>query len=211
MTIFEANANQMKTNLVLFIILILLSIFLSCSSEKSKNNSNDNNDSSITNSANIDSLSHQLMNTDTLIPEQSLSLCGVWHSSPNVGSGYTDLYIFTPDGRFEFRTNQMDCTQRLESYGGVWKFNSRKLELNIDEVCFYVGGHEELDETSCACGVTLIGAKTIKVKIKQLVPTIYPCYEAIKLNTESGEKRKILNIDNQTYYYIADNKKDLGL
>src|SRR5690348_16096241 len=49
------------------------------------------------------------------------SLVGVWQDAENVGSGYSNSYLFFKDGTYAFFASQMDCSKRLMAYHGKWK------------------------------------------------------------------------------------------
>ena len=58
-------------------------------------------------------------------------LPGVWQDSDIVGSGYTRLFLFYPDGRYLFLESQMDETARDREHSGYWRLEENSLILTV--------------------------------------------------------------------------------
>lgn len=104
-------------------------------------------------------------------------LVGIWHASPELGSGWSDAYLLGADGQAEFRANQMDCEKRLIGRSGRWSVKSSTLELRFSTEDRLEGGRIVVDETSCASGRTLIEAVEMVVEMES------PVVERIELVT----------------------------
>jgi hypothetical protein len=60
-------------------------------------------------------------------------LTGIWQDIPYWASRWSNSYAFFPDGRYTYRTNEMDCARREMSVSGQWVVRGQKLELTATE------------------------------------------------------------------------------
>lgn len=70
----------------------------------------------------------------------SEDMAGFWHGSPHVAAGYSKTYLLYPDGRFAYRTNQMDGSRRLLEFSGSWSLEGGFLVLRADSMEYLEGG-----------------------------------------------------------------------
>jgi hypothetical protein len=89
-----------------------------------------------------------LMASVVLGPRDALT--GVWHNSTCVGSGYSELYAFFPDGSFRWQENQMDGVAPVRVRWGNWALDHDCLVLSVDSVKVWEGGH--LEPAECSVG-----------------------------------------------------------
>jgi len=121
-----------------------------------------------------DNVNHLLGHVDTMIinrikhfesaykTDQNISvlpddLVGIWHASPMVAAGYSDLLYFFPDGRFEYAPNQMDWSQRLSGMYGTWQLDHNRLTLSVNTKAALVGGEIVEPTASCASEFAIEG------------------------------------------------------
>jgi hypothetical protein len=133
------------------------------------------------------------------------SLTGVWQDSENLGSGWSNSFLFFGDGNYSFFANQMDCSKRLMSYSGKWKISGEEeaIFMTIDERVIIEGGRMEKADGSCASDSMLVGGvqKTVKVTPEENVD--YAISKVYKDNA-SGIERKFIYIDAMKYWYFGD-------
>jgi hypothetical protein len=84
---------------------------------------------------------------------------GIWQNSPNMGSGWSDAYLFFDDGKFAFKANQMICDKRELSYSGTWEIVNSTLQIIILEKITLEGGDLVEATGSCASDFELVGAE----------------------------------------------------
>src|SRR5436853_1253916 len=68
------------------------------------------------------------------------SIVGVWQNQPALGSGWSNTYLFYPDGTFKFFYSQMDCAKRDVSYSGTYTVKGDALRLTKKDKVTVVGG-----------------------------------------------------------------------
>src|SRR5437016_13646942 len=68
------------------------------------------------------------------------SIVGVWQNQPALGSGWSNTYLFYPDGTFKFFYSQMDCAKRDVSYSGTYTVIGDALRLTKKDKVTVVGG-----------------------------------------------------------------------
>lgn len=128
------------------------------------------------------------------------SLSGVWQDAENVGSGYSNIYVFAPDGKYWYFTNSMDCAKRLVGFSGRYKINEDVLALTVSKRYYLEGGYMvPNDGTSCGSDSMLVGAsqKTIIFrKPKQLQYSISNIYHK--------EDRKFIYIEGMKFWLISN-------
>jgi len=85
------------------------------------------------------------------------TLVGVWQDNRYLASGWSDVYIFFPDGTFRFHYNQMNCTKRKLSYGGKWKLSGNHVQLTVTDEELLTNVAPDPDEgPDCITGDTVI-------------------------------------------------------
>jgi hypothetical protein len=85
-----------------------------------------------------------------LASDVSSSLVGVWQDSPDLAAGWSDTYVFFPNGRYTFHLNTMNCEKRLLSVSGRWSIRSHDIHLVADLKVEWEGGHLEPSSGDCA-------------------------------------------------------------
>lgn len=113
----------------LFVLLVL--ILVSACARK-KQTAADSDHSADTTSLSAQTTGQNPITTDDLV--------GVWQESPEVGSGYSDHYVFYSTGNFSFNYNQMVCDKRTIRYSGTWKLQRDSLYLTASDKTVIVGG-----------------------------------------------------------------------
>lgn len=93
-------------------------------------------------------------------------LVGVWQASAAMGSGWSDTYRFSPDGKFIFHANQMDCAKRIVSQSGTWTLKNNTIILTITERVVMVGGKLVPATGSCGSDYELVDAREEKMTRK---------------------------------------------
>lgn len=136
------------------------------------------------------------------------SLVGVWQDNEIVGSGWSNTFLFFGDGSYTFYVNQMDCSKRLVSYGGIWRISDveEAVIFRVDERVVVEGGKMEKSYGSCASDSMLTGGvnKTVKVTpLEQIDYSISKVYSEIS----GGLERKFIYIDGVKYWYFGEPKE----
>jgi hypothetical protein len=133
------------------------------------------------------------------------SLVGVWQDAENVGSGYSNSFLFFKDGTYAFFANQMDCSKRVKAYYGTWKVSGEEdaILLTTQSKIIVEGGKMEKSDGSCASDSMLIGGKEKTVKLN---PNEQVDYAISKIYTDDtkGLARKFIYIDAMKYWYLGD-------
>jgi hypothetical protein len=133
------------------------------------------------------------------------SLVGVWQDSENLGSGWSNTFLFFGDGTYKFYANQMDCAKRLMSYYGKWKVSGVEdaILLTIESKVMIEGGRMEKADGSCGSDSMLTGGTE---KIIAVSPNEEMDYSISKVYTDEtkGLARKFIYIDAMKYWYFGD-------
>ena len=95
------------------------------------------------------------------------SIVGVWQNQPTMGSGWSNTYLFFPDGTFKFYFSQMDCAKRDVSYSGLWNVKGDALRLTKKEKVSVVGGELKKSDGSCASDFMIVGGVEKRMKVKK--------------------------------------------
>lgn len=135
------------------------------------------------------------------------SLVGVWQDAENVGSGYSNSFLFFKDGNYAFFTSQMDCSKRLKAFYGTWKISGDEdaILLTTESKVIVEGGRMEKSDGSGSCGSdsVLIGGEEKTVKLQPVEVMDYAISKVYKDETKALE-RKFIYIDAMKYWYLGD-------
>jgi len=99
-------------------------------------------------------------------------LTGIWQDIPYWASRWSNSYAFFPDGRYTYRTNEMDCARREMSVSGQWVVRGQKLALTATEKIVRQGGKLEPATGSCASDNDLVDAQTVTVPVAGAVSAL---------------------------------------
>jgi hypothetical protein len=97
---------------------------------------------------------------------QDNNIVGVWQNESTKGAGWSNTYLFFPDGTFKFFYSQSDCAKRDVSYSGTWSVKDDELRLVKEERIIVVGGELQKSDSSCATGFMIVGGVEKKLKVK---------------------------------------------
>lgn len=96
-----------------------------------------------------------------VLPQQSDSLIGVWQDFDVVAAGWSNTFLFFPDGTFKFFYSQMDHRKRETGFSGWWKVDGDGLLLDVRARDILEGGRLVADETGGPRDSVLIDAVSI--------------------------------------------------
>lgn len=83
-------------------------------------------------------------------------LIGIWQPYPINAAMWTDTYAFYGNRRVIYRTNQMDCSGRLQWKIGNWRIANGRLWIEYFALCTQVGGKMVPSAGSCGSKYTLV-------------------------------------------------------
>jgi hypothetical protein len=93
-----------------------------------------------------------------------------WQDAAEMGSGWSNVYVFFQDGTYLYRTNLMVCAQRDRGHAGQWNVSGGTLTLTPMVEYHHVGGEVVPDDTSCADGFTIHGGEEHAISIENSLP-----------------------------------------
>jgi hypothetical protein len=133
------------------------------------------------------------------------SLVGVWQDAENLGSGWSNSFLFFKDGNYAFFANQMDCSKRLKAYYGTWKISTVEdaILLSTDSKVIVEGGKMMKADGSCGSDSMLIGGqeKTIVLSPKEELDY---AISKVYFDDTKALQRKFIYIDAMKYWYMGD-------
>lgn len=120
-------------------------------------------------------------------------LIGIWHASPVVAAGYSDLLYFFPDHTFRIAYNQMDWGRRLTGMSGHWSLDGSVLIIKVEEKSVIVGGEIVEPTASCASDFAIEGGESKILVIDPAKMYVYPIggLEIQDLGAAEMQMRKI--------------------
>jgi len=86
------------------------------------------------------------------------SLVGVWQDLDVVAAGWSNTFLFFPDGSFKFFYSQMDHRKRETGFSGTWHVEGDGLLLDVAQRELLEGGRLVPDETGRLSDSVLVDA-----------------------------------------------------
>ena len=140
-------------------------------------------------------------------PEQ-WKLVGIWQDSPEMGAGWTDVFVFTEDGHFQFYINQMSCASRTLSYSGRYSLgpgeDGKELKLLIDEETRLVGGETVPADGSCYSDSMIVNGVEDLIEYKRPHVLNIPISEIKKKEKDDVERRQVVINDVEYWQFSED-------
>jgi hypothetical protein len=131
-------------------------------------------------------------------------LVGVWQDIELVASGWSNTFLFFPDGSYRFYYNQMDCMKRVIMHSGTWKIKDDGLVIKIKNRKILEGGQIVTSNTSCDStiinGIEII--KKVSPSEKEIL-SISPLYF-----DKQNDKHKIY-LDAISFWRFSDKPDEL--
>lgn len=135
------------------------------------------------------------------------SIVGVWQNMPTMEKGWSNTYLFFPDGTFKFFYSQMDCAKRDVSYSGLWNIKGDALRLTRMEKVSVVGGELQKSDGSCASDFMIVGGVEKKQRVKKNKREVCSVSDVYK---DEGENPKdIIYIDAIKFWRFSNNPDEV--
>jgi hypothetical protein len=136
-------------------------------------------------------------NTQAQITKKQLN--GTWQAeSPDIGSGYGELYKFYLDGGFSYSPYQYDGLKRIISIKGTYEIKGKELLLTTTSTEEIVGGNLTRDPFITTNDSWAIkGGKLVEVKLNPV-----DHYLTIELNRDTTHSEPSILIDNRPFYRL---------
>ena len=135
------------------------------------------------------------------------SIVGVWQNQPALGGGWSNTYLFFPDGSFKFFYSQMDCAKRDVSYSGIWNVIGDALRLTKMEKVSVVGGELQKSDGSCATDFMIVGGVEKRTKVKRKKKEVCSISDVYK---DEGENPKdIIYIDAIKFWRFSNSPEEV--
>lgn len=133
------------------------------------------------------------------------SLVGAWQDSENMASGWSNTFVLSADGTYKFFTNQMDCSQRLVSYGGKWRVSDveEAIHLTVETRRVINGGTMQKSDGSCGSDSMLTGGTQVNMIVNPAEDMDYALSKVYTDETK-GLIRKFIYIDAIKYWYMSN-------
>ena len=147
--------------------------------------------------------SQGLASVTTLPGANPAELHGVWQDSDMVGSGYTRLFLFYPDGRYLFLENQMDDVTREREHSGKWRLDHKTLILTVLQRVTLVGGKVEQggEEAFLVTDEHLIDAEA---ELQQVEPAEEIRLAVEEANMDPDDGYCSMRLEGALYYQLTD-------
>jgi len=113
------------------------------------------------------------------ISNEERQLVGIWQDFRGAAAGWGHVFIFYPNGIFVERFSQNDCSKRLLSKTGKWKYYNNELTLLFTHKAIAEGGRFVAGMGSCVnddlveSRPTLIESKSTKKHHIKITPDKY--------------------------------------
>jgi hypothetical protein len=129
------------------------------------------------------------------------NLVGVWQEgTPEVSSGYHNVYQFNIDGTFKFKTDEYFGLKRIISINGKYKRIKNALALTILSTTEVVGGSLERSTTSGEASDSweIVGGEVKTLALPKMV-SVNVIVESKKSDSDDAE---LILLDKRKYYKI---------
>lgn len=136
-------------------------------------------------------------NTQAQITKKQLN--GTWQAeSPDIGSGYGELYKFYLDGKFSYSPSENDGLKRIISIKGTYEIKGKELLLTTTSTEEKVGGNlTRVPFITTNDSWAIKEAKLVEVKLNPVVH-----YLTIELNRDTIHSEPSILIDNRPFYRL---------
>ena len=129
------------------------------------------------------------------------NLIGVWQeATPEVSSGYHNVYQFNVDGTFKFKTDEYFGLKRVISINGKYTFVKGTLNLTVLSTTELIGGNVERSMTSGEASDSweIVGGEVKTFILPKAINTNI-IVEAKKSDNDDAE---LILLDKRKYYKI---------
>lgn len=137
-----------------------------------------------------------------------LGMRGVWQDSEELGSGWSNCFLFYDNGSFKFFFSQMDCAKRVVSYSGKWKIKSDTLRLTVKGKTIIKGGKLIASEGSCGSDSMITGGRLTKLKLDPPEKLVFAIGKVTSEDLD-GITREVIFINNKKYWRFTDDPDGL--
>lgn len=90
------------------------------------------------------------INTRNKLQKDESYFVGLWHASPVLASGWNETFGFYKSGKVVFRSNEMNCSNRVIWKSGKWKYEDGAFIILWEKRCLLQGGKLVKSLGSCA-------------------------------------------------------------
>lgn len=126
---------------------------------------------------------------------------GLWHSSPSLGSGFSERLLLSADQTFLWAASQMDGLERTRFRSGTWTVGNGCLNLTTEEEICLEGGTEVPAYGSFSTDTVIEGADVVLCTLTEPAAKEYEL-SPVTTDQEVLDKRT-LTINEVQYWQLA--------